>query len=139
MPRDISHLMRVKIALAFFGAILLSFTGCGPGPVRPEEITEAFIGAVVQDGKPITLPDGARLDLIHDETYSKFGIPLKQDGSFEIGWMPTGKYSAELLWLKGATKDNSSVSQGRYNVPNGLTIEKDKTQYEINLGKEWKP
>jgi len=139
MPHDNSNLTRVKIALAIILATPLSFVGCGSGPVRHKEITEAFVGAVVQDGKPITLPDGARMDLVHDDTYSRFGIPLKPDGSFEIGWMPTGKYSAELVWLKGATTGSNGASLERYNVPNGLTIEKDRTEYTLELGQKWEP
>lgn len=139
MPHNRSNLMRIKTVLTVLMAIPFSFVGCGQTPVKYKETTEAFVGAVVQNGKPITLPEGARLDLVHEETYSKFGVPLKQDGSFEIGWMPIGKYSAELVWLKGATTGNAGGSQERYNVPNGLTIEKDRTQYQLELGKQWKP
>jgi hypothetical protein len=111
-----------------------AFVGCGPAPADYGETTDAFHGRIVQEGKPVTLPADSRLDLTHDATYHRFGIPLQPNGSFEIGWMPTGKYSVELIWLKEAP----NVSQGRYRVPNGLTIQKDTTEYEIELGNGWK-
>jgi hypothetical protein len=126
------------MALAALLAVSIVCAGCTQKPVGYKETTEAFVGSVLQDGKPISLPEGSRMDLVHDETYSKFGIPLGQDGSFKIGWMPTGKYSAELVWLKGAASaDGGSLE--RFNVPNGLTIEKDKTEYTMDLGKKWEP
>jgi len=130
--------MRVKTAMASVLSIMLLSAGCGPGPAQYGETTDAFVGRLVQNGKPITVPDGAKLNLTHDKTYHRFGIPLNSDGSFTIGWMPTGNYSAELIWMKQATKDNASASQQRYNVPNGLVIEKDTKQYGIELGKGWK-
>jgi hypothetical protein len=133
MQNNESNAGRINKTLANVAFIALCFAGCKPGPAQYGETTDAFMGRVVQDGKPVTLPDESRLNLTHDKSYHRFGIPLKPDGSFEIGWMPIGEYSAELIWMREPTKD-----QGRYNVPKGLIIEKDTKRYEIELGKGWK-
>jgi hypothetical protein len=116
--------------------VTLLFVGCGPTPADYGETTEAFVGHIVQNGKPVTLPEGARLDVTQNSTYHKFGIPLNSDGTFKIGWMPIGKYSVELIWIREAATGQSS--QQRYSVPNELVIEKETKPYEVELGKKWK-
>lgn len=113
------RLRRDDVVWVWLLVALVSSAGCGPktGQSRYKETTSAFVGAVVQNGKSISLPDGSRLDLVHDKTYSKFGIPLKQDGTFTIGWMPTGKYSGELVWLKQPTKEQPDGCRGNTSCP----------------------
>ena len=98
----------------------------------------AFHGKVTHNGNPVKFAEKeAQLALFHEKG-QQFGIPLKADGTFEIGWMPIGKYAmmlertAQNPAMKGPTKT-------RYNVPNSLTIEEGKKDYVIELGKNFKP
>src|SRR5262249_25110338 len=90
---------------------------------------------LVHDGKPVSFAAGRDIELrLFHETGQSFGIPIKEDGTFQIGWMPIGKYSATL--------DRPSRGKGgpsRYSVPGGLAIEDGKAEYTIELGKNWKP
>lgn len=131
--------MKIEAVSTLVLSLLLPTVGCQKEPVGYGETTKSFIGAVVKEGNAITLPQDARLDLVHDETYSRFGIPLQQDGTFKIGWMPIGKYSGELVWLKGAVGGDPNPSLEHFKVPNGLVIEKDKTEYTVDLGSKWEP
>jgi hypothetical protein len=124
----------LKVTTAVLFALL--FAGCGPAPADYGETTEAFEGKIVQNGKPVTLPDGAILNVTQNSTYHRFGIPLNSDGTFKIGWMPVGKYSLELIWVRESATGQSS--QQRYNVPNELVIEKETKPNEIELGTKWK-
>jgi hypothetical protein len=99
---------------------------------------DAFHGKVTQNGKAVTFAENeAQLSLFH-ESGQQFGIPLKTDGTFEIGWMPTGKYS---MMLERTTQNPATkgAQKTRFNVPNGLTIEEGKKDYLIELGKDFKP
>ncbi len=79
------------------------------------------------------------LQLIWQEKGERFGIPILPDGTFKIGWMPLGKYSAVLERSNPkATGKESADLQRTYTVPGGLTIEQGKTNYEIELGEGWK-
>jgi hypothetical protein len=99
---------------------------------------DAFHGKVTHNGNPVKFAEDEEVQLsVFHEKGQQFGIPLKADGTFEIGWMPTGKYSVMLERIaqnpaKGATKT-------RYSVPDGLTIEEGKKDYVIELGKNFKP
>jgi len=130
-------LIKKKLASLLFVSFL--FIGCGPGPVEYEETTDAFVGRLVQNGEPITFSGEAVLNLIHHGTSDRFGVPLKSDGSFVIGWMPTGKYSAELKMRRPSSESGSRTARDSYDVPGGLLIEKDKNEYEIELGEKWEP
>lgn len=124
------------VKLSTIVVIAASFVGCGPSAADYGETTKAFVGHVVQNGKPITLPEDSRLNVTQNSTYHRFGIPLKQDGSFTIGWMPVGAYSVELIWIRQSA--TGSTSQERYGVPHDLVIEKEPKEYEIELGQKWK-
>jgi hypothetical protein len=63
-------------------------------------------------------------------------IPIQRDGSFKIGWMPIGKYSATLL---RSNKEGRGPPEKRHNIPGGLMIEDGKTEYTIELGKGFQP
>ena len=106
---------------------------------------DAFTGRLVHDGQPVSFPadEKVMLQLFHEKG-RPFGIPIQPDGSFKIGWMPIGKYTAMLQRSgKGAVASPGGPIAmglgGAYTVPNGLTIEAGKTEYTIELGKEWKP
>ena len=100
---------------------------------------DAFHGKVVQNGKPVKFAEGeeATLSVFHD-TGRRFGIPLKEDGTFEIGWMPIGKYTVQLERTP-SKQTKKGAGKSRYGVPGGLNIEAGKTDYVIELGKNFKP
>jgi hypothetical protein len=75
------------------------------------------------------------LKLFHEKGQS-FGIPLQPDGTFQIGWMPIGKYSVTVVQMKAGGKGGAPRMQ---NVAGGLTIAEGQTEYVIDLGKDFKP
>jgi hypothetical protein len=55
----------------------------------------------VQDEKPVTFPEDEEIRiqcaLTEGEGIGKsFGVPIKPDGTFSIGWMPLGKIALRL-------------------------------------------
>jgi hypothetical protein len=126
--------MRSFLGVVLTAALLLGAAGCAKDPYGPK--VPAFTGRLVQDGKPVTFPDGKDISLkvFHEKGFS-FGIPIHQDGSFQIGWMPIGKYTVMLIEESGQARGPRAK---QYNVPGGLTIEGGKTEYTIDLGKGWK-
>lgn len=122
------------VLLAGFGLVIL---GCGPKITFDGPTVKAFNGKVVQDGKPVSFPEAedVSLEMIHHQSTQHFGIPLKPDGSFQIGWMPIGKYSVTLERFPKGSYDRPR-KQG---VPGGLTIAEGQTEYTIDLGKGRKP
>lgn len=127
--------MRCIRIVALAVAIGWLTTGCAEKKFDGPTV-DAFTGRVVGAGKAVSFPAGesVQLKVIHEKAQS-FGIPLQQDGSFKIGWMPIGKYSAILIRQKEGGKGGPSM----YNVPGGFEIVDGKTEYEIELGKNWKP
>lgn len=123
------------------GGLLLAIVALGCGAQQKGQYdgpkVDKFIGKVVHDGKPVTFRDdeGAQLRLFH-ETGVGMGIPLKTDGRFEIGWMLIGKYS---VMLERSPANKKGPSMTKHAVPGGLTIEEGKTEYEVELGKGYKP
>lgn len=117
----------------------LAVLGCGKptGEFEGPKV-DAFHGKVTQNGNPVKFPENEEVQLnVFHESGRQFGIPLTPDGTFEIGWMPIGKYSMMLERTpqnvkKGATKT-------RYSVPSSLVIEAGKKDYVIDLGKNFKP
>lgn len=126
--------MRVILPVALAAAGLF-VVGCEKKGGFDGPTVEAFTGRVVKDGQPVVLPDGdkVQLKLVHS-TGQSFGIPLRTDGTFQIGWMPIGKYSAVM---SRQPKDSKSGPQ-MYNVPGGFEIEAGRTEYAVELGKGWK-
>lgn len=122
------------VVLAGFG---LASMGCGPKKPFDGPTVDAFNGKVTQDGKPVSFPENEEvsLELVHHQSTQSFGIPLKTDGSFKIGWMPIGKYSATL---ERVAKGSPGPAK-KQNVPGGLTIADGQTEYTIDLGKGRKP
>jgi hypothetical protein len=117
-------------------AVLGLAIGCGERKSFEGPTVDSFTGRVVKDGKPVSFPAGesVQLKLIHEKAQS-FGIPLGTDGSFKIGWMPIGKYSAILI----RQKDGGKGGPNMYNVPGGFEIKDGTTEYDVELGKGWKP
>ncbi len=128
--------MRPVMNVFLAWSMTLLAIGCGDRKPDVGPTVDAFIGRVVQEGKSVSFPGGETVQLkVMSEKARSFGIPLQSDGSFKIGWMPIGKYSAMLI----RQKDGGKGGPNMYNVPGGFEIEAGKTQYEIELGKGWKP
>jgi hypothetical protein len=99
---------------------------------------DAFHGKVTHDGNPVKLVESEEPQLtLYHEKGQQFGIPLKADGTFQITWMPTGKYS--MMLERQVQTPKKGAMKTRYNVPGSLTIEDGKKDYVIELGKGWKP
>jgi hypothetical protein len=98
---------------------------------------DAFTGRVTHDGKPLSFPPEGNpsLKLFLEQRGISYGIRLEPDGAFKIGWMPIGKYYVLFQW--GPRQANGQ--RKGYGVPGGLTIVPGKTEYTIELGKEWSP
>ena len=132
--------MRTINRLVLIFCLGLAVFGCNNGRggyVGPT--VDAFHGKVTQNGNPVTFAENEEVQLkLFHEKGQQFGIPLKADGTFEIGWMPTGKY-AMMLERKAQSSAKRGPSKTRYNVPDGLTIEDGKKDYVIELGKNFKP
>jgi hypothetical protein len=129
--------MRTLGSIAVFLGLGMVVVGCGPRKSFDGPTVDAFTGRLTHDGRPVTFTEGETVSLdVYHETGRHFGIPIQSDGSFKIGWMPIGKYSATLM--RGKTEGRGPPAS-RYNVPGGLTIEEGKTEYAIELGKGWKP
>jgi len=117
-------------------ALALAVVACSSSRPFPGPTVDAFTGRVTHNGQPVSFPPGedVSLTLFHEKGQS-FGIPLQPDGSFKIGWMPIGKYTV----LFNRAPRGGKGPPGKSNVPGGLTIEEGKTEYTIELGKDWKP
>ncbi|OAI39247.1 hypothetical protein AYO40_01370 [Planctomycetaceae bacterium SCGC AG-212-D15] len=126
--------MRLVYGIALVTALGFALTGCTRRPFDGPTV-EAFNGRVTHNGNPTSFPDpdDVSLKLIHEKGQS-FGIPIKPDGTFNIGWMPIGKYSVVVT---RRAKDGKGAPRV-YNVPDGLTIKEGQTAYTIELGSGWK-
>jgi hypothetical protein len=129
--------------MRFVGAVVLltggclALAGCGGSDDKPPDLptVDAFHGRLTQDGKPVRFPQGEEVELqVFHEKGRKFGIPIEPDGTFKIGWMPIGKYSAMLT--------RPAKSKGpplKHSVPGGFAIKEGQTEYTIELGKDYRP
>jgi hypothetical protein len=127
--------MRTLFVATFLALVGLASAGCTKrsydGPTN-----EGFTGRLTQDGKPITLPEGHGVELkmtLHGKGES-FGVKLDTEGKFNVkGWVPIGKYS--LMLERPAQGKGGPL---KYHVPGTFTIEEGKTEYTIELGKDFK-
>jgi hypothetical protein len=125
------------VPLACLCVALGVFTiGCEPKKSFEGPTVDSFSGRVVKDGKPVSFPAdrSVELKLIHHSAQT-YGVPLSPEGTFKVGWMPIGKYSAMLVQEPPA---GAKGGKQMYNVPGGFEIIEGKTEYEVELGKNWK-
>jgi hypothetical protein len=107
---------------------------------------DKFVGKLTYNGESVNFPAEQYAQIrVYHESGKQWSIPIKQDGTFDIGWMPVGKYAVMLERRQNAKNQDAKkqvAKQGpgisRYDVPGGLTIEEDKTEYVIELGKGFK-
>ena len=125
------------VGLVLIAGLVWSTVGCGK--IRTQALkgkVTSFSGQLVHDGKPVTFSQDneAVVDFFQAEDGIRFGVPIKADGSFSIGWMPVGKHS--LVYERFSKTGGVSAKSA---VPGGLTIEAGKTSgYVIELGKSFK-
>lgn len=128
--------MRPLFAALFTGALLAVALGCERKSTYDGPTVEKFGGRVLANGKAVHFPDGETVQLkVFHEKGQSFNVPVKSDGTFDVGWMPTGKYSASLLRLKSGQKGQPN----QFGVPGGLTIENAQAEHKVDLGPNWKP
>ena len=132
-----------------FNGLLLTFSlglvvvGCTDKNYEGKTV-DKFVGKLTHNGEPVSFPADQYAQIkVYHESGKQWSIPLKEDGTFDIGWMPVGKYAVMLERRQEAKKKGQDAKKkgpgiSRYDVPGGLTIEEDKTDYVIELGKGFK-
>jgi hypothetical protein len=128
--------MRLLPCALFLAVLVLSATGCGKDKEFDGPVVDKFVGKVTKDGKPFSVPGSDELIIeAKHESHQTFGIPIKPDGTFEITWMPLGNYILFAEYHKAGQKGRSNKAT----IPGGLQVMQGKTDYVIELGKNWKP
>jgi hypothetical protein len=127
--------MRVLVLALLFAGLVLPAIGCGPSKEFDGPTVASFTGKVVSNGKQISIPPGESLKLqLRHETSRYFGIDIKPDGTFEIGWMPIGRYTV----LAERSKPGQKGPPAKSSVPGSFLVSEGKTEYVIDMGKAWK-
>ncbi|HEY1189011.1 MAG TPA: hypothetical protein VGE74_15260 [Gemmata sp.] len=128
--------MRPQFVAALMAALFVTALGCERKSTYDGPTVEKFGGRVVANGKAVQFPEGETVQLkVFHEKGQSFNVPVKADGTFDVGWMPIGKYSVTLLRLKSGQKGQPN----QYGVPGGLHIESAQTEHKVDLGPNWKP
>lgn len=130
--------MRYRGVLLALGLGLAA--GCGHPVAKYEGPTvKEFSGKLVKNGTPVSFASDTVVLKVFHEKGESFGIPVQHDGSFKIGWMPTGKYSCFLTREPAAAGRKGGTVPNQYTLPPGaLEIVDGKTDYTIELGKGYK-
>ena len=120
-------------------SVILFIAGCTKVAKFDGPTVDAFHGQLVSDGKPISFAadeEEIRLFLIHQGSGERFRIPIKADGTFDIGWMPIGQFNCMLERKKKGGLETRGVEfpSSSKPVPGGLRIEEGKTEYELDVG-----
>jgi hypothetical protein len=130
-----------RMALVTWSALILVIA-CGCDNSRrgayKGETVDAFNGRVTAGGQPVNFPSDERivLRIYHQGSAQMWGIPLQADGTFKIGWMPTGKYTSVL---ERASKSSKGGRTNLQPIPGTFDIVQGQTEYTIDLGKGFKP
>jgi hypothetical protein len=129
----------------FLFAATALLAGCESRPFDGPTVDE-FDGRLVHNGQPVKFEEGEQvvLQMFHHGTAESFGVPIKSDGSFDIGWMPIGEYSATLKRTPasgaGAARGGAGADAvAPYQLPENPKIAEGQTKFDIELGKNWKP
>jgi hypothetical protein len=129
--------MRLLGFVLLVSAMFIVTFGCGNKEFSGPKV-DKFTGKVTAGGKQITIPADyeVTINLQMDGVPGKsFGIPVKPDGTWQITWMPTGAYIVTV------EKTNLKATKGAPDkrvVPEKFNVEAGKTEYSIDLGKNWK-
>jgi hypothetical protein len=131
--------VRKLFGVLLLSGVLLPLLGCDPPKVKEYDgpTVPKFVGKILHEGKPVTFSDDEipSLQLMFQKTRRPWGVPLKQDGTFDLGWMPIGKYVVVLERREKANPRNNN----KYLVDQNFEISEGKTEYVFELGKDWKP
>jgi len=133
---------RIAVVPALLFGLGLVTAGCEPADqAKYDSTVDNFDGQITHNGEPVSFADmeNVKLQLLYLETAEHFGVPIKPDGTFDIGWMPIGDYSATLEWKNTSTDRNREGGPATHGVPGGLTVLEGKTEYTVELGENWKP
>jgi hypothetical protein len=127
----------MRLACSITLAALIAAAGCGQKKTFDGPTVDAFNGKVVAAGKPVNFPPGEEFGvrLLHQGTGKSWTIPLQADGTFNIGWMPIGKYTVMLTRPPAGNRGGPRVQV--VNTP--FEIVDGQTTYTIDLGKDFKP
>ncbi len=127
--------MRLLVCALLLAGFVLPAIGCGHGKEFDGPTVPHFTGKVVSNGKQITVPEGEHLVLqLRHESHHNYGIEIHPDGTFEIGWMPIGRYTV----IAERSKPNQKGPAAKLGVPGSFIVTDGKTEYTIDLGKAWK-
>jgi hypothetical protein len=118
---------------------LLLSGGCGSNKGFDGPTVDAFIGKVAKDGTPISIPEGERVvvRLIHHGSAQQFGVRIAEDATFEIGWMPIGKYSVTLERPQKDDGPRIKTRMSQIHVKQPFEIVEGQTEYNLELGDAW--
>jgi hypothetical protein len=118
---------------------VLAIAGCmaQPKPAYSGPKVDSFSGRLTADGKDISFAENETVTLqLQHEAGNVWGVPIKSDGTWKIGWMPEGKYSG---WLQRPASAGKGTSVRKDALPGQFVIEPGKTEYTIEMGKNYKP
>ena len=118
---------------------LLAVTGCQEEIPFDGPTVENFDGQLVGAGAPLRFSNDeeVQLLLIHKGSAERFYIPINADGSFDIGWMPIGDYLCSIGRKEKTAGVPAQAPMDFKQVPGGFRIEAGKTEYEIEVGKDF--
>ena len=120
----------------------LAVVGCQPSGEYTGPKVDGFNGRLVADGKPVQFGADETVELqLMNEKGQELRVPIKPDGSFELKWMPTGKFAAKLSRVKsgGGSGKKGSSAPSIHNLAGGFEIKEGQTEYTVELGKGFKP
>jgi hypothetical protein len=129
-----------RLYCGILGGLLLA--GCGGYSDKPVDTptVDSFTGRLTHNGQPVDFPEGAkvRLNLFRLGAGDTWGIPISADGTFNIGWMPIGRYSGNLqTTLPAPSGERRNRPPSMHTVPE-FEIQAGQTEYTIDLGDNWK-
>jgi hypothetical protein len=129
-----------RLFCGILGGLLLA--GCGGYSDKPADTptVDAFTGRLTHKGQPVDFPEGAkvRLNLFRLGAGDTWGIPISADGTFDIGWMPIGRYSGQLQTTAPASSGARGNSRPSMHTVPEFEIHEGQTEYTIDLGDNWK-
>ena len=120
----------------------LAVIGCQPSGEYTGPKVDGFNGRLVADGKPVQFGADETVELqLFSEKGQQFRVPIKSDGSFELKWMPVGKYSAKVSRVKsgGESGKKGGGAPSLHNLAGGFEIKEGQSEYTVELGKNFKP
>lgn len=126
---------RSVMQFGFCGLIALS---CGCSEPYKEPTIKEFNGRLTHSGESVSFPEDEKvvLRLVFHKNGEHFGIPIRADGTFKIGWMPIGEFSGELE-RTGKKRSSQGLPVSKHQLPAGLEIAAGQTEYVIDLGDDF--